>query len=189
MILKELNQPSNFLVSRLGLYNGWGVEFGVVKSPMRSTLTTLFSHTLLNLVFKNGFIFLSHPFRARIFLRLSGFYPLPKFFTVEDMYKFYRLHRVKARIFRTFKTTFILRKVFDKFIFNSVRIFSAGNWTLILGNALVPAPLKSNLNITALDFDKKIGFHRIHKNFLMLNSGALLLFLKFLSSSFFLRNV
>ena len=158
MILKELNQPSNYLISRLGLYNSWQSEFNPLKFGPRPSFAALFSSNFLNLVFKNGLIFLSHPQRSPLFFRVGGFYPLPLFVTVEDMYKFYRLYRVKAKIFKTYKTTFILRKFFKKLIFNSIRLYSLNTWTLVVGSLHVPGYFKlgaaarlSNLNLLPIN--------------------------------------
>jgi hypothetical protein len=177
-------------MSRLGLYSGWVVEPGISGSKIRPTLATLFIHTLLNLIFKNGFIFLAHPFKARLFFRISGFYPLPKFFTVEDMYKFYRLHRVKARIFRTYKTTFILRKTFDKFILSSVRLFTLGSWSLIVGTSFVPAPYKSHPSRESLTSVQPTAynFNIVARKSSILTLRTTVRFFEHILSSFFLRN-
>lgn len=138
MILKELSQPSNYLISRLGLYNSWFVGSSYAKLDVKPTLATLFMQNFVRLVFKNGLIFLSHPFKNRLFTLVRGFFPLPRFFTVEDMYKFYRLHRVKAKLFKTYKTEFILRRVFRKIVFSSTRLYSFNSWLIILSTAHIP---------------------------------------------------
>lgn len=191
MVFRELSQPSNYLISRLGLYNSWSVEFSYYRLSLQPTLAHLFIQNLIRLVFKNGLIFLSHPFRNRIFSLLRGFYPLPRFFTVEDMYKFYRLHQVKAKLFKTYKTEFILRKVFRKIIFSTVRLYSLNNWVAALCTAHIPTFYKHlrshNISKSISSQEPRPGLH------LKGRSGAVSLALRDiyavnLLSSFFLRS-
>lgn len=183
--MRELNFPSNYLASRLGSTNSWGSDFSPHRLNFQTSLLPQTAGIFIRLFFKNGLIFLAHPFKSTLNSTLRGFMPLPKFLTVEDMYKFYRLHRVKATIFSTYKTTFILRKFFRKLASPTFYLYTLHNFLLIQGIIHIPENFKSpRAQSLVSDSIWAKGSRRFRRA-----QARSLSFLSFFQATFFLRKL
>lgn len=134
-----INQPTNKLVSHLGLGSLW-------KSPMSTTSTSrkysfisyVFLNALVKNIFKSGIIHRKNPFYTPIFFHPRRSFTLPHGITPGTILKFYRVRRIKVGSDLKLRSAYVTRNYRHYLDFAPVSIFILGKWCLLLACTYLP---------------------------------------------------
>jgi len=142
MILTDLNRPNNFLINRLGLGSSW-----------KTTPTYFFSKKIYNflnqtylskyfqILFKSGVIYTNHVFFNNLFF-FKKIFTMPLVSSEEQLFKFFRLVRLKYSMRFRAKRNYLMRKYVKFLNISELFFLRINNLILVMIFISIPEPLK-----------------------------------------------